>query len=145
MQNYAWVIYALVGAFLAAVVSVLSKRALERSHFTVALTVQSCLMVLTLATAMLIARRTGELFKLSASTALLLIAAGVAAGMSWFCGYRALQLSHVASATPIDKLSLPIGVILAMIFLRERPSALNWFGIVLMLVGALFVAKTKTS
>jgi transporter family protein len=38
---------------------------------------------------------------------------------------------------PIDKTSMLIGVLLAVIFLRERPGLVNWVGIVLMTCGAV--------
>ena len=64
------------------------------------------------------------------------------AGLAWFCGYRALQLSKVSSATPVDRLSLAIAVILAMIFLGEKPSIGNWVGIAMMVIGSIIVARS---
>ncbi len=37
---------------------------------------------------------------------------------------------------------MPLAVILAMIFLHERPTGMNWVGIALMIVGAFFVAQS---
>ena len=50
MEHFRWVVLALLGAFFAAVVSVLTKRALDKADFLVALCVQSAVMLLTLAT-----------------------------------------------------------------------------------------------
>jgi transporter family protein len=70
-------------------------------------------------------------------------ASGVAAGLAWYFGYRALQMSEVSKGTTIDRLSLPIAVILAAVFLRERPSMLNIGGIVLMVAGAVMVSQSN--
>jgi transporter family protein len=43
----------------------------------------------------------------------------------------------VSRVMPVDKTSMLIGVLLAVIFLRERPGAMNWAGIALMTVGAV--------
>ena len=43
----------------------------------------------------------------------------VATGLSWLCYYRALSMAPASWVAPIDKLSLVIVVILAVIFLAE--------------------------
>lgn len=143
MDNYRWLIYALIGAGFAAVVNVLTKKALDRTDFTVALCIQAVLMLLTLIVATTLRRKWGELSETPKWAMGLVAAAGVAAGLSWIFGYRALQLSKVAKTAPLDKLSMPLAVVLAMIFLHERPGSMNWLGIVLMVVGAFFVAQSK--
>lgn len=140
MENYRWLILALLGAFFAAIVSVMTKRALDKTDFTIALSVQSAVMLLTLLIATTAMARWSKLGETPKWALGLVAASGLAAGLSWIFGYQALQMSKVATATPIDKLSLPLGVVLAMIFLRERPTAINWVGIGLMTMGAFFVA-----
>ena len=100
-------------------------------------------MLLTLATVTTIQRGWSKLPGMPRWAMALVALSGVAAGMSWVFGYKALQISKVAKTAPIDKLSMPIAVVLAMIFLRERPTGINWLGIGLMIVGAFFVAQSK--
>jgi transporter family protein len=64
----------------------------------------------------------------------------VAGGLSWIFGFRAIQLAGVAKVAPIDKLSMPLAVILAVLFLGERPSATNWAGIALIAIGVYLAA-----
>lgn len=142
MQTYGWLIFALLGAFFAAVVNVLAKKALDSSHSTVAITIQSVLMLVTLASIATFQRAWPKLAEMPRWAMGLLALSGVAAGLSWVFGYRALQMSEVAKTAPLDKLSMPLAVVLAMIFLRERPTAMNWLGIGLMVVGAFFVAQS---
>jgi transporter family protein len=47
-----------------------------------------------------------------------------------------VQLADVSRVAPIDKLSLPIGILVAVVVLHERPSAINWLGIALLMAGA---------
>ena len=56
---------------------------------------------------------------LSARTYGFLAASGVATGVSWLAYFRALQLGPASRVAPIDKLSLPIAVALAVLFLQE--------------------------
>ena len=140
MQSYSWVGFALLGAVFAAVVAVLSKQAMATTDYSVVLTVQSLLMLITLTTLVTFMRRWPAMSGATRAAWGLMIAGGVAAGLSWFFGYHALQLSHVAKSAPLDKISMPLAVLLAVVFLRERPSGLNWFGIGLMFAGAVCVA-----
>ncbi|HEX8325038.1 MAG TPA: EamA family transporter [Tepidisphaeraceae bacterium] len=143
MSQYRWLIFALLGAVFAAIVNVLSKKALARTDATLAITLQSLLMLTTLA---ILTTAFGGWSKLGDTPkwALgLLVLSGIAAGMSWFFGYQALQMTDVSKATTVDRLSLLFAVLLAVVFLRERPSALNWTGIALMLIGAVCVAQSN--
>jgi transporter family protein len=46
----------------------------------------------------------------------------------------------VSKVSPIDKLSMPLSILLAVLVLHERPSGVNWVGIGMMVVGAYLVA-----
>ena len=47
---------------------------------------------------------------------------------------------EVSKVSPIDKLSMPLSILLAVLLLHERPSGVNWAGIGMMVVGAYLVA-----
>ena len=66
----------------------------------------------------------------------MVVASGIAGGLSWIFAFRAIRLADVSKVAPIDKLSLPIGILLAVAILGERPTALNWLGIALVVTGA---------
>jgi transporter family protein len=42
---------------------------------------------------------------------------------------------------PIDKLSMPIAVILAFFFLKEKTHNLYWLGVAMMVAGAILAGK----
>jgi transporter family protein len=73
-----------------------------------------------------------------------IILTGVCGGLSWIFVFRAIHLADVSKVAPIDKLSMPLGIVLAVIFLRERPSAINWFGIALIAGGAYLASMPRT-
>lgn len=68
------------------------------------------------------------------------IDAGLATGGSWFCYNRALQLGPVAGVAALDKLSVVLIALLALVFLGEQLDLKAWLGVLLMAVGAALVA-----
>ncbi len=96
MENYGWLIYALLGAAFAAVVNVLTKRALDETDSSVAISIQALLMLLTLATVVTFQRSWSKLTDMPRWAIGLVAISGVAAGLSWLFGYKALQMSQVA-------------------------------------------------
>ncbi len=141
MGDYKWLVFALIGAGFAAIVNVLSKSALKASDVFVALCLQSLLMLTTLLVSVTIMGRWSAARAMPRWAVGLIVLSGIAGGLSWTFGYQALQLSNVAKAGTIDKMSTAFAILLAVVFLKERPSLLNWGGIVLMVVGAYCVTR----
>jgi len=54
--------------------------------------------------------------------------------------FRALKLGNAAQVAPIDKLSVVLVALFGVVFLDERLTAVNWFGVVLVAAGAILVA-----
>ena len=65
---------------------------------------------------------------------------GLATGASWLCYFRALQLGDAALVAPIDKLSVVLVALFAVLFLGERLSGLNWLGIGFIAGGTVLIA-----
>jgi transporter family protein len=66
-----------------------------------------------------------------------LMLSGIATGVSWLAYFRALQLGPASRVSPIDKLSLPITIVLATLFLGEAVGWRLWCGVALMTIGAV--------
>ena len=66
-----------------------------------------------------------------------LLLSGVATGVSWLAYFRALQLGPASRVSPIDKLSLPLTVVLAAMFLGESVGWKLGLGVTLMTIGAV--------
>ncbi|MGD9918910.1 MAG: EamA family transporter [Paenirhodobacter sp.] len=71
---------------------------------------------------------------------LFLVLSGLATGASWLCYFRALSLGDAARVAPIDKLSVVLVAIFAVIFLGEHLPPLAWLGVALIGAGAVLVA-----
>lgn len=77
---------------------------------------------------------------LSKQSLLFLALSGVATGLSWLCYYKALQIGPASRVAPLDKLSVPLVMVLAFLFLSEQATFKVIAGGVLILAGSLLVA-----
>ena len=67
-------------------------------------------------------------------------ALGLATCASWVCYFRALQMGEASKVAPIDKSSVVLVAIFAVLFLGERPVLKDWFGIILVGLGTIVLA-----
>jgi len=142
MNLPAWLIYAFLSAIFASLVAVLGKKGVEHLDSNLATAVRSGIMTMFLV-AFVSARGLWSGAGSIGKTALMWIAiSGVAGAVSWLFQFRALQLAEATKVAPIDKLSMPIGIVLAVLILGERPSMVNWGGIALIVIGA-YLATIK--
>jgi bacterial/archaeal transporter family protein len=71
---------------------------------------------------------------------LIVIASGLATGLSWLCYFRALQMAPASRVAPLDKLSVAVVIVCGILFLGE---ALTWqtaLGGTLIVAGVLLVS-----
>ena len=122
-MNWDWRAFALASALFAALTAIFGKVGVSEMNSDLATFLRT--LVILLVTALLIWsrdewQRPGNL---SVKGVLFLILSGVATGLSWLCYYRALQTGPASRVAPIDKLSVVLVVLFAMLFLGER---LTW-------------------
>ena len=76
---------------------------------------------------------------ISSKSWLFLILSGLATGASWLRYYRALQIGEASKVVPVDKLSVVITLILAVVFLHEEFTAKSLIGCILFGAGTLLM------
>ena len=86
------------------------------------------------------ALRESSLAAVSRKTWVFLALSGLATGLSWVCYFRALQLGKASQVAPVDKLSVAIAIVLAIVFLGERLNLRESIGAGLVVVGAPVMA-----
>ena len=70
----------------------------------------------------------------------MLILSGIATGLSWLCYYRALQLGDASRVAPVDKLSVALVLVFAIVFLGEPFTPKVALGVGLVVAGAVILA-----
>lgn len=135
-----WLFYALLGAFCASLTNILSKVGMKDIDATLATGIRGVVMVLFLLLVCTVKGLWAKLPTVNGLSAMMIVLSGVAGAMSWLFMFHALKFGEATQVMPIDKLSMPLGIVLAVIILAERPSLLNWAGIFLIAGGAYLAA-----
>jgi transporter family protein len=141
MARMSWLAYALISALAAAATAILAKLGVEHVPSTLATAVRT-VVVLIFAWVMVFAL--GEhraIPAMSRRTLVFLTLSGIATGVSWLAYFRALQMAPASSVAPVDKLSLPLTILLAVVCLREPLSWRLAAGVTLMVAGALLTTR----
>ena len=132
-----WVIFAFLSAVFAALTSILAKVGIEGVNSNLATAVRTAV-VLAMAWGMVfITNAQHGIMDISKKSWVFLVLSGLATGASWLCYYKALQASEASKVVPIDKLSVVITLILAVIFLHENINVKYIIGALLITAGTL--------
>jgi transporter family protein len=136
-----WLPYALISALSAALTAILAKLGVEGVPSTLATAVRT---VVVAVFAWLLVFGQSEhraLGTISKRSLLYLVLSGLATGVSWLAYFRALQLGPASRVAPIDKLSLPLTIVLAALWLGESIGWRTSVGVALMAIGALLTVS----
>jgi transporter family protein len=132
-----WFIWALLSAVFAALTAILAKVGVSDVNPNLATAIRtSVILVITWALALATSSKT-DWAGLHGRTWLLLGASGVMTGLSWLCYFRALKLGDVTKVAPVDKLSVALAIILAVIFLGEKVKPQEAIGAALIVLGVV--------
>ncbi len=142
MVEQLWLVFALLSAAAAAMVGIFGKIGLQSVDANTATAIRSVIMALFL---LLVVAVQGNISKIPLIVAdkkalLFIVLSGVAGALSWLFYFLALKHGKVSQVAPIDKLSVVLATIAAVVFLGERLSWLNTLGVALIGVGAVLVA-----
>ena len=137
-----WLLYALLSAGSAALVSIFGKVGLQGIDSNAATAVRSIIMAVFLVGVVAVQGHLGSLSTVFADKkALLFIAlSGIAGATSWLFYFLALKAGKVSQVAPIDKLSVVFAVILAMLIFGERVSLLHGIAVALIALGGIIIA-----
>ena len=132
-----WLLYALASAVAAAATAILAKVGVDGVPSTLATAFRTTI-VLVIAWALVAALGERDaLWAMPRRSWIFLSLSGVATGLSWLAYFRALQLGPASSVAPIDKLSLPLTIVLAAVVLGEPIGWKVATGVAMMTAGAL--------
>ena len=134
-----WFVFALLSAVFAALTSVLAKVGIDGVNSNLATALRTCV-VLAMAWLMVFITHTQSgIGSIGSISWVFLFLSGIETGASWLCYYKAIQMGSVSKVAPIDKLSVVITLILAVIFLHEDFTVRSAIGAVLITAGTVLM------
>ena len=138
-----WFFWALLSAVFAALTAIFAKLGLEGVDSDLATLVRTTVIIGVLAGFVYFTGKWSNPLLLSSRTWLFLVLSGLATGASWVCYFRALKIGDASKVAPVDKFSLLLVAVFAFLFLGERPSVREWFGILMVGAGVLLLALER--
>ena len=138
-----WFHWALLSAVFASLTAIFAKIGLEGVDSDFATLIRTVIILFAITWFVLYTGKWSDPFALRPKTLAFLTLSGLATGASWVCYFRALQIGDAAKVAPVDKLSVVLVAIFAVIFLGERPAAKDWLGIILVGAGVVLLGLKK--
>ncbi len=135
-----WQVWAVFSAAFAALTAIFAKVGVENVGSDFATFVRTIVIFFVAAGVLTVSGQWQPFGSVSARTYAFLMLSGAATGASWLCYFRALKLGDAARVAPIDKLSVVLVALFAVLFLGESLSGRNWLGVALIAAGAILVA-----
>ncbi len=143
MSTQPWLIWAIVSAVFAALTAIFAKMGLQGINSDFATFIRTWVIIAALALFLTYTKKWQPLDSLSTKNWIFLILSGLATGASWLAYFKALQMGNASQVAPIDKMSVVLVAIFAMLFLGEKPSHQDWLGIGLVASGVLILALKR--
>jgi len=142
-SSSAWFMWALLSAAFAALTAIFAKIGLEGVDSDLATLVRTAVIIVLLSMFVVTTGKWQNPLTLPHRTLLFLTLSGAATGVSWVCYFRALKLGEASKVAPVDKLSVLLVAVFAVLFLHERPSVREWTGILMVGAGVLVLALKR--
>ncbi len=138
-----WAVYAVLSAFFASLVAIFGKIGIKGVDSNLAVALRTVVIVVFAWVIVWIQGNAADMWKISKFSYTFIFLSAVATGLSWLFYYKALSLGEVSRVAPIDKLSIALTIILAFVFLAEKPTLGNVLGGTLVTLGVLATVFIK--
>ena len=138
-----WLIYALLGAFTASMTTIFTKIGVSNLSPSLAATIKGIIMAIFLIGVSFMrqdfAVGNASIFDYKKDL-LFLVLTGICGALSWVFMNMALKYGNVTQVAPIDKMSVVMSVVIAMLLFKETLSIKGILGVILIALGGILVA-----
>ena len=135
-----WLVYALLSAIFAALVSILAKIGMQNINSNLAVAIRTIVVLITAWMLVFAIGKHGDISSLTQKNWIFLILSGFATALSWLFYFKALQIGEASKVIPVDKMSVVFGIVLAFMFLNETITLKTILGGILIVLGTIILA-----
>lgn len=137
-----YIIYALIGAIMASMGTIFAKMGLKGVDANLLTAIRGIVMALIVSIAALSFGKLSmtALHSLSQKQWLFVVLSGLGGALSWIFFYQALATGPTVAVTVIDKLSVVLTAILAVVVLSEGMTLQSGIGLMLVVLGTVLVS-----
>ncbi len=132
-----WLLFAILSAFFAAATAILAKIGIENVDSNLATAIRTVVVLVMAWLVVFLTNKGGGIASITPRSWLFLILSGLATGASWLCYFYAIKIGDVSKVVPVDKCSLVLTIIFAVIFLGESLTWKTILGSILLLAGSI--------
>lgn len=129
-----WIVAAILSAVFAGITAILSKCGIKNTDSDVAIAVRTSVVLVFAWIIVFVTGANTTLTDICVKSWIFLILSGLATGASWICYYKALSLGEVSKVAAVDKSSVVLSVLFAIIIF---PDERNLWGIKLICLAAI--------
>lgn len=138
-----WFFWALLSACFAALTAIFAKIGLEGVDSDFATLFRTGVIIVVLAAFVYFTGKWTNPLNLSSHTLLFLVLSALATGASWVCYFRALKIGPAGNVAAVDKLSVVLVAIFAILFLHDRLTIREWIGILMVGIGVVVMSMKR--
>jgi transporter family protein len=139
-MNFDWRVFALGSAVFAALTAIFGKVGVTDINSDLATFYRTIVILAVSALLVSLRHEWQNPTALSHKGLTFLVLSGLATGFSWLCYFRALQMAPASRVAPIDKFSVLLVVLFAVLFLSERLTWKVGIGSLLIAAGVVLTA-----
>ena len=140
LNSSTWIFWAILSAIFAALTTIFAKVGIQNVDSDLATLIRTAVVFLLVGAFVYFTGKLTNPVGLSVHTWLFLGLSGLATAASWVCFYRALKIGDAAKVLVIDKFSIVLVTIFALIFLGEKVLLKDWLGVCFVSVGLILIA-----
>jgi len=135
-----WLAWSLLSAGFAGLTAIFAKLGVEHVDPNLATAIRTTVIVVVAWLAAALSSRASAIAEIGSRTWIFLTLSGLTTAASWLCYFRALQIGAASRVAPIDKLSVVVAMVLAVLLLGESVGWTHWLGGLLIVAGAVLIA-----
>lgn len=134
-----WKIYALLSALFAALTAICAKVGVRDIDSNLATAIRTTIILFLTWGIVFASGLLSAVKSIPRYTWVFLVLSGISTGLSWLFYFKAIQLGDVSRVAPVDKLSVVITIILAVVLLKEPLSTKVIAGGLLICAGSILM------